>query len=387
MRGFFFADSGTIFLLIHCPMPRTFTNIFATVSPVRRHERKMIGVIALAWTLADLAFFTWRNYVGILPEKYYEPDINLFREVAIREINVFVISLLTGYFLVSVLRDYLRNASLWFNLAMKTLLLLLVALVMTFFIYVSYEWLIAGNGLRGALDKFFYNLLHRRLLLEKMPEWFLLFLLTLLVIEIHEKYSPGVFFSIIIGRYLQPREERRIILFLDLKDSTPIAEKLGHKEYFKFIRDFIFYISAGFIDNNGRIYQYVGDEIVVWWPESKTNAQRAVSSLLSARKELHKKLNRFKRKYGLFPEYKAGIHTGLVTVGQVGIIKKDLVMSGDAINTAARIRSACTDMNQKFLISKEVMDLLDMKEWQALPLGAIELKGKNQGVELFALNI
>ena len=74
-------------------------------------------------------------------------------------------------------------------------------------------------------------------------------------------------------------------------------------------------------------------------------------------------------------------------VGQVGIEKKDLVMSGDAINTAARIRSACNDLNQKFIISKDVSDLLDMKEWQTVSLGVVDLKGKNQGIELFGLNI
>ena len=89
----------------------------------------------------------------------------------------------------------------------------------------------------------------------------------------------------------------------------------------------------------------------------------------------------------MVPEYKAGIHAGVVTVGQVGIIKKDLVMSGDAINTAARIRSACTDLNQKYLASKELVDLLDFKEWQTESLGPVDLKGKNQDVELFVLKI
>jgi len=360
---------------------------FSRLSTLKRHQRKTIIVIAFSWTLADSLFFFWRKGIGILPEKYYNPETNLTQEIMIRELTVFLISLFLGYFLVSVLRNYLRDVSLWYNLLIKTLLLLGVAFVITFLIYISYEWLIAGNSFIGALKKFLYNLLHRRLLLEKMPEWLLLFLITQLAIEVNEKYSPGVFFNIIIGRYLQPREERRIILFLDLKDSTPIAEKLGHKEYFKFIRDFIFYISSGFIDNNGRIYQYVGDEVVVWWPESKENALKAINSLLSSRKALNQKQDRFKRRYGVMPEYKAGIHTGLVTVGQVGIIKKDLVMSGDTINTAARIRSACTDMNQKYLISKDVLDFLDMKEWQAEPMAPIELKGKNQQMELFALKI
>ena len=356
-------------------------------SPVRKHERKIILVIATFWTAVDLVFFYWRNAVGILPEKYYRADTNIFKEVLIRELNVFVISLVLGYFLVSVLRNYLRNSSLWFNLLVKTIVLLFVALLMTFFIYITYEWLIAGNSLGNAFDKFLYNLLHKRLLLEKMPEWVVLFLFTLFAIEINEKYSQGVFVNIMLGRYLQPREERRIIMFLDLKDSTPIAEKLGHKEYFKFIRDFIADMSEGFLKHDGRIYQYVGDEIVVWWPESKVNARRAVSSLLTARKELNKHNDHYKRMYDVFPEYKAGIHVGMVTVGQVGIVRKDLVMSGDAINTAARIRSICSELNQKFIISKDMAELLEMKDWQVEPLGLVDLKGKNHEIELFALKI
>jgi adenylate cyclase len=368
-------------------MIQAIKSILSGVSPIKRHERKVILLIALSWTAIDFIFFWWRKFAGILPEKYYNAATNLLKELLVRELSVFIISLLIGYFLVSALRNYLRNSSLWYNLVMKTLLLLVVALVMTFFIYISYEWLIAGHTLGVSFKKFIYNLVHRSLLLEKMPEWVLLFIFTLLAIEVNEKYSRGVFINIMLGKYLQPKEERRIIMFLDLKDSTPIAEKLGHKEYFKFIRDFIFNISAGFIENDGRIYQYVGDEIVVWWPESKANARKAIAALLTARKEINQHFDRFRRKYDILPEYKVGIHTGIVTVGQVGIIKKDLVMSGDAINTAARIRSACTELNQKMIVSKEVVDLLEMKEWQTESLGLVDLKGRNQSIELFVLKI
>ena len=362
-------------------------SILPRVSPIKRHQRKVILGIALLWTILDFIFFLWQKFIGVLPEIYYKPGTGFTKEIIVREVIVFITSLFIGYFLVYVLRNYLRKSSLWFNLFVKTILLVLVAFIMVFLLFVAYEWLIAGRTLTASVDRFQYNLQHKRLLIQKMPEWVILFFFTLLAIEVNEKYSRGVFINIMLGRYLQPREERRIILFLDLKDSTPIAEKLGHKEYFQFIRDFIFCISSGFMENDGRIYQYVGDEIVVWWPESKANAQKAVAALLTARKELHKQFNRFKRKYDTLPEYKAGIHTGTVTVGQVGIEKKDLVMSGDAINTAARIRSACTELNQKYIASKDVVDLLDLKEWQTESLGLIDLKGKNQGMELFGLKI
>ncbi len=357
------------------------------IGRVKRYQAQTIFIIAACWTLFDLIFFIRRKLAGTLPEKYSSPDYNYTWEVLVREFNVFLISLIIGWIIVTVLKDYLRNASLGKNLLLKTLILVVAGFIMNFFIYLSYEWLIAGRGFEVALSRFSHNMFHTKWLLQKMPEWVLLFIFTLLAMEINQKYSPGVFVSIMLGRYLQPREENRIIMFLDLTDSTPIAEKMGHKEYFKFIRDFIFFISEGMLSHEGRVYQYVGDEIVIWWPTNSINARKAVDSLITARKELNAHAELFRRNYGVIPEYKAGIHSGIVTVGQVGLIKKDVVMSGDAINTAARIRSACTELNQKYLISKEMVDLLDMKDWQTESLGQVDLKGKNQTIELFALKI
>src|SRR6185436_4926109 len=118
-----------------------------------------------------------------------------------------------------------------------------------------------------------------------------------------ETYSKGLFFNIITGKYLIPREENRIIMFIDLKNSTPIAEKLGHKEYFKFIRDVIYCLSAGVAEYDGRVYQYVGDEIVAWWPSSTVNAKKSVKALIEARKIINKNAEIFKRGYDILPEY------------------------------------------------------------------------------------
>jgi len=331
--------------------------------------------------------FLLRLGTGAVPDRYADPEINNTKIILWREAAVFIVSLFVGYFLVSVLRNFLQNTSLLVNLLVKTLILLLVAMVMNFFIQISYSVFIENRNLKTGVEYFFYNTFQARWLLLKMPEWMLLFLLTLLAIEINTKYSPGVFLDIMLGRYIQPKDERRIIMFIDLKNSTPIAEKLGHHTYFKFIRDVIFCISAGIMEKGGRVYQYVGDEIVAWWPSSNKNAKKCINSLLQARKVVNKNGEVFKRNYGILPEYKVGIHEGVVTVGQVGIMKKDLVMSGDTINTAARIRSACTDTNQKIVVSKEIIDLIQMKDWQSENLGPFELRGKNEVIELYALKI
>ena len=112
-----------------------------------------------------------------------------------------------------------------------------------------------------------------------------------------------------------------------------------------------------------------------------------MDALIEARRLLQKNGNRFRRMYGVTPEFRVGIHVGDVTVGEIGVIKKDIAMSGDTMNTTARIRTACSELNQKFIVSKTFADLLDLKEWQQEDLGAIDLKGKKDGMELVALKI
>lgn len=354
---------------------------------MKRNELKMVLVIAISWTLIDLSLFYLRMVSNVLPVKYYEPGTNTTKAILLREVNVLILSLVIGFVLVSILRPFLRNTSLWINLLVKTVILVMVAMIMNFFIYVSYLMLIRDYTLLRAMDRFWDNTFRPQWIIPKLTEWVILFLVTQLAIEINEKYSRGVFFDIMAGKYLQPQEEERIILFVDLRNSTPIAEKLGHKEYFEFIRDFIFCITAGIMEHDGRIYQYVGDEIVAWWPSTRANARNAINSLITSRKILNKNAEVFKRAYDILPEYKAGMHTGNVTVGQVGISKKELVMSGDTINTASRIRSACNDLNQKFLVSEELIELAHMKEWQSESMGEVDLKGKNENLKLYSLKI
>ncbi len=112
-----------------------------------------------------------------------------------------------------------------------------------------------------------------------------------------------------------------------------------------------------------------------------------MSALIEARKNLQKKGEDFRREYGIIPEFRVGIHTGDVTVGEIGVIKKDIAMSGDTMNTTARIRSACSELNQKYVVSSDFVNCVDLKEWQTESLGFVELKGKKQELELFSLKI
>jgi adenylate cyclase len=38
-------------------------------------------------------------------------------------------------------------------------------------------------------------------------------------------------------------------------------------------------------------------------------------------------------------------------------------------------------------VSKDIIDILEMKDWQSESMGEVDLKGKNENIELFALKI
>jgi len=348
---------------------------------------KLIMVIALTWMFLDSMYVLIRFRMLDIPTKYYFFEYNEPWAIVVREVIVFVMSAMMGYVLVFNFKRNVREFPLWLNFIMKTAVLILLAFLMNFLIHFFYSLLISNLSPAYALDDFVQDAFSTYWIVEKIPNWILIFFVTQLLIEITEKYSPGIFLDIFFGKYVHPRIEKRIVMFIDLKDSTPIAEKLGTKDYFKFIRDFIYFISTALIEYGGRIYQYVGDEVVVSWPYNTRNTKRCMDSLIEARKLLQQNSQRFRRKYGVVPEFRVGIHAGEVTVGEIGVIKKDLAMSGDTMNTTARIRSACSELNQKFIVSKDFIDALNLKEWQSESLGSVDLKGKSTGVELFALKI
>ncbi len=362
-------------------------NISNQISIITRYRYRWVLIIAMVWTLIDVV--TWVHFMN----KPYEDRSDTIYQfltpgaIVLRASIDFLMSLFMGYLLVFRLRRLFKSYPLILSLMLKTLILIIASFFMNFLIHMSYSLFTLHLTLLQSYNNFKGEVLHRAWLFDKMTNWFVIFIITQLLIEINEKYSPGVLWDILIGKYINPRIERRIIMFLDLKDSTPIAEQLGHKVYFRFIRDFIDSISMALLENNGRIYQYVGDEVVVSWLYSDKNALRCIQALIAARRAIQKRSAEFRRVYGIIPEFKVGVHVGDVTVGEIGTIKKDLAMSGDTMNTTARIRTACTELNQKFIVSKDFVDHLNLKVWQVESLGAIDLKGKSSEVELFALKI
>ena len=190
-----------------------------------------------------------------------------------------------------------------------------------------------------------------------------------------------------LGLYHKPHEVSRIFMFLDLKGSTAIAERLTHKAYSTLIKDFFFDISDAIVMFKGQVYQYAGDEIIVTWRIRKKNSN-CIRTFFKIQEIIKNKRETYIDKFGFVPEFKAGIHSGHVMVTTVGKHKKEIAYHGDVLNTTARIEGKCNELEQSLLISESILPYINQeKDFIVEEKGQVVLKGKLQKLNLYGVKV
>jgi len=290
--------------------------------------------------------------------------------------------------LIGVLEEFVfkkafhRISSLSVTLIRAVVYSLLISLILCLVLSIELAFLQSISYIEAAIQYLKSGLFQRDFLFSLAFIIIVLFLLQIILF-----IGKANFFRLFFGRYRQPREVARIFMFLDLKGSTSIAEKLSNKNYSAFIRDFFYDISDAIILYKGEIYQYAGDEIIVTWPIRKKNTN-CMDCFFKMEEIITQKKGVYQSKYGVVPEFKAGIHAGQVIVTTVGKQKKEIVYHGDVLNTTARIEGKCNELNQRLLVSEDVLKIIQLKKgFSVKEKGKIGLKGKSQKLSLYGIQV
>lgn len=211
--------------------------------------------------------------------------------------------------------------------------------------------------------------------------------ISIALLQIRRLHRPGDLIRYVTGRYHLPEEVNKIFLFIDLKSSTAIAEKIGNTKYSSFLIDYFHDMTGAILMSKAEIYQYIGDEIILTWSfENGIKYARCINCFFDILTSIEMKKDEYLEKYDVYPEFKAAIHAGSVSVTWIGSIKKEIVYHGDVINTTARIQEECNKQNQKFLISDYMLQNIELPAYlRSEFLGELQLKGKQKKVKIFGL--
>jgi adenylate cyclase len=350
-------------------------------------------LLAFGWGIAG-AIFSVNDYMsvahfakdfGINAEEEYNFIRNLTTSIFIASVG----GILMGATEVFYFQRKFRKMSLGKALAVKTLFYstgLILLILIGSFIYHSF--FTNRSVFNPAVIESVQNHMFSKLFWAQVLTWSTVILITQFVLIVNDKFGKGVMVQFLLGKYHKPKSENRIFMFLDIKSSTTIAEKIKHKKYFELLNDFFNDVTDPIIYSKGEIYQYVGDEITVSWKlEKGVENFNCINCFFEIDSLIKKLSSNYLKKYNLVPEFKAGLHVGEVITGEVGVVKKEIVFSGDVLNTTSRIQAVCNKLNSRLLISEDLHNYLTVNcDYKFTDLGKIKLRGKDESIRLYSVS-
>ena len=234
--------------------------------------------------------------------------------------------------------------------------------------------------------------LSRRWLADELPRivgiTFTASLVVGAIFEFRRMIGGRVLGSFLLGTYHRPRREQRIVMFLDIANSTALAEQLGEVRVHDLITRFFFDIDQPIADLDGEVHAYVGDEVIVSWPLSKDPERnaRSLRCFFAIEERMIELAPSYTQEFDVVPRFRAGIHAGPVVVSECGVAKRQIAYFGDTMNVAARLCEHCKAAGEALIASA------DMLRSAALPYGlsvgrhaSLMLRGRQTPVEAQAV--
>jgi adenylate cyclase len=196
------------------------------------------------------------------------------------------------------------------------------------------------------------------------------------------------FMNFITGRYHSPVTENRFVLFVDIAGSTGLAESLGGLAIHRLLDRTFRLLTLSVVDYHGEVLNYVGDEVIVTWPERDGAIDcRPLRCFVAMRDELADAADQLQREFGVSPRIRGSLHFGPVIIGEIGDVKRAIVFNGDVMNTAARLEELSRQVDGGFLASRAAMERFSSTPPFAMrDLGRLPIRGRADGIDVVGID-
>lgn len=174
------------------------------------------------------------------------------------------------------------------------------------------------------------------------------------------------------------------IMFLDIRDFTPFAEKCGPEEIIEYQNNVFSFMIDIVQANHGIINQFLGDGFMATFgaPVSAgndcQNAFNAARAILLALEEKNAQESIPPTRVGI------GLHAGNVVTGNVGTeVRKQYSITGNAVILAARIEQLNKLYGTQLLVSQEVVEHLDAPAEAGGEVEVTAVKGRKEPIRVY----
>ena len=180
--------------------------------------------------------------------------------------------------------------------------------------------------------------------------------------------------------------ERRLVtvLFCDLVGFTPLSEKLDPEDVREIQTMYFGRMSQEITTFGGTVEKYIGDAVLAMFGvpvAHEDDAARAVRCGLSMQEAIKSIAVDVGKQWGVELALRVGVNTGEVVTGKWEVAgRKEYDVSGDAVNTAARLQTAAAP--GEALVGEETM-WLARRVIRFSERREVTLKGKSEAVPVY----
>jgi adenylate cyclase len=205
-----------------------------------------------------------------------------------------------------------------------------------------------------------------------------------------KKVSPAVMEYLLehsAEELVSSKELEASIFFSDIRGFTSISEAIGSPDkLIHMLNNYMTPMVDNIVAHHGTIDKFIGDAIMAYWNAPvpvKDHPDEAVLSAIEQIDMLSEVNKKIKPLYDIEISIGIGIHTGIVTAGDMGSEgRSDYTIIGDNVNLASRMEGLTKQYDAQILISKDTYERLK-GEYKIRPLDLVEVKGKHKAVEIF----
>ncbi|MDY7225135.1 adenylate/guanylate cyclase domain-containing protein [Hyalangium rubrum] len=180
-----------------------------------------------------------------------------------------------------------------------------------------------------------------------------------------------------LGRYVSPevarlvtrdltllvRPERRqmSVYFSDIEGFTRLSEQMEPERLVQFLNEYLTVMTMAVRSSGGQVDKYIGDAVMAFWGapvRTDRHAHLACEAALKMRAVLVERQPHWEKTYGHRIQFRAGINSGEVVVGDMGSdLKSNYTVMGDAVNLASRLEGANKAYGTYMLVGENTAQL------------------------------
>ncbi len=192
-----------------------------------------------------------------------------------------------------------------------------------------------------------------------------------------QQVSPAIVDELLrLGPELASRRSFVCVMFMDIRDFTPLTERLSPEEIVAF-QNKVFGVAIEVVNrHHGVINQFLGDGFMATFGAPLTTGDDCRNAVAAAR-EL---VSRIETRIGI------GLHAGDAVSGNVGsALRKQYSITGSVVILASRIEQLNKEYGSQLLVSNEVLQRCGDQGAGAVSLGPVHLKGRQETIEIYRL--